>query len=147
MPGKASGMARCRRSVTVSSRLSSAARRSRRSSKSGAGFRPGPPAGTRRASPRTHRRAEPAAAETDLRLKRLYDPIEAGVAELDDPALNELIANLKAIRDTYLCDAGDVRPAGRTWSRGSSGRHASGSGSTAAAIAAIIPARLRSASK
>lgn len=27
------------------------------------------------------------AAETELRLKRLYDAIEAGVADLDDPAL------------------------------------------------------------
>ncbi len=27
------------------------------------------------------------AAEADLRLKRLYDAIEAGVADLDDPAL------------------------------------------------------------
>lgn len=27
------------------------------------------------------------AAETDLRLKRLYDAIETGVADLDDPAL------------------------------------------------------------
>lgn len=30
------------------------------------------------------------AAETDLRLKRLYDTIEAGVASLDDPALLDL---------------------------------------------------------
>ncbi len=27
------------------------------------------------------------AAEADLRLKRLYDAIESGVADLDDPAL------------------------------------------------------------
>ena len=39
------------------------------------------------------------AAETDLRLKRLYDPIEPGVADLDDPALKERIVGLKAIRD------------------------------------------------
>jgi site-specific DNA recombinase len=39
------------------------------------------------------------AAETDLRLKRLYDAIESGVADLDDPALKERIAGLKAIRD------------------------------------------------
>jgi hypothetical protein len=38
-------------------------------------------------------------AETDLRLKRLYDAIEAGVADLDDPALKGRIANPKAIRD------------------------------------------------
>ena len=45
------------------------------------------------------------AAETDLRLKRLYDAIEAGVADLDDPALKERIASLKAIRDQAQADA------------------------------------------
>ena len=45
------------------------------------------------------------AAETDLRLKRLYDAIEAGVADLDDPALKERVANLKAIRDQAQADA------------------------------------------
>jgi site-specific DNA recombinase len=45
------------------------------------------------------------AAETDLRLKRLYDAIEAGVAELDDPALKERIAGLKAIRDQARADS------------------------------------------
>ncbi len=45
------------------------------------------------------------AAETDLRLKRLYDAIEAGVADLDDPALRERIAGLKAIRDQAQADA------------------------------------------
>ena len=45
------------------------------------------------------------AAETDLRLKRLYDAIEAGVAHLDDPALKERIVSLKAIRDQAQADA------------------------------------------
>jgi len=45
------------------------------------------------------------AAETDLRLKRLYDAIESGVADLDDPALKERIAGLKAIRDQAQADA------------------------------------------
>jgi len=45
------------------------------------------------------------AAETDLRLKRLYDAIEAGVADLDDPALKERIAGLKAIRDQAQADS------------------------------------------
>jgi hypothetical protein len=45
------------------------------------------------------------AAETDLRLKRLYDAIESGVADLDDPALKERIASLKAIRDQAQADA------------------------------------------
>ena len=45
------------------------------------------------------------AAETDLRLKRLYDAIEAGVADLDDPALRERVVSLKAIRDQAQADA------------------------------------------
>ncbi len=45
------------------------------------------------------------ASETDLRLKRLYDAIEAGVADLNDPALKERVASLKAIRDQAQADA------------------------------------------
>ena len=45
------------------------------------------------------------AAEADLRLKRLYDAIEAGIADLEDPALRERIASLKAIRDQAQADA------------------------------------------
>jgi site-specific DNA recombinase len=45
------------------------------------------------------------AAETDLRLKRLYDAIEAGIADLADSALKERIASLKAIRDQAQVDA------------------------------------------
>ncbi len=45
------------------------------------------------------------AAESDLRLKRLYEAIEAGVADLDDPALKERIAGLKVIRDQAMADA------------------------------------------
>ena len=45
------------------------------------------------------------AAESELRLKRLYDAIEAGVADLDDPALKERIVSLKAIRDQTQADA------------------------------------------
>ena len=40
-----------------------------------------------------------------MRLKRLYDAIEAGVADLDDPALKERIAGLKVIRDQARADA------------------------------------------
>jgi hypothetical protein len=39
------------------------------------------------------------AAEAELRLKRLYDAIESGVADLNDPALKDRIAGLKSIRD------------------------------------------------
>ena len=39
------------------------------------------------------------AAETDAKLKRLYDAIENGIADLADPMLKDRIAELKAIRD------------------------------------------------
>ena len=45
------------------------------------------------------------ATESEQRLKRLYDAIEAGVADLDDPALKERIAGLKVIRDQARADA------------------------------------------
>ena len=45
------------------------------------------------------------AAEAEARLKRLYDAIEAGVADLDDPALKDRIDGLKAIRDQAKADA------------------------------------------
>jgi site-specific DNA recombinase len=45
------------------------------------------------------------AAETELRLKRLYDAIESGVADLDDPALKDRIDGLKATRDQARADA------------------------------------------
>ena len=44
-------------------------------------------------------------AETELRLKRLYDAIESGVADLDDPALKDRIVALKATRDQARADA------------------------------------------
>jgi site-specific DNA recombinase len=45
------------------------------------------------------------ATETDLRLKRLYDAIESGVADLDDPELKDRIAALKSTRDQARVDA------------------------------------------
>lgn len=45
------------------------------------------------------------ATEADLRLKRLYDAIESGVAELSDPDLKERIGNLKTLRDQARVDA------------------------------------------
>jgi site-specific DNA recombinase len=45
------------------------------------------------------------AAESEARLKRLYDAIEAGVADLHDPALKDRIDGLKAIRDQSKADA------------------------------------------
>ena len=43
--------------------------------------------------------------ESDLRLKRLYDAIEAGVADLDDPGLKDRIDGLKGIRDQAKADS------------------------------------------
>lgn len=45
------------------------------------------------------------AAETELRLKRLYDAIESGVADLEDPAPKDRIVGLKATRDQARTDA------------------------------------------
>jgi DNA invertase Pin-like site-specific DNA recombinase len=45
------------------------------------------------------------ATEADLRLKRLYDAIETGVADLNDPGLKERLAGLKAIRDQSQANA------------------------------------------
>jgi site-specific DNA recombinase len=45
------------------------------------------------------------ASEADAKLKRLYDAIENGVADLADPMLKDRIAELKAIRDQARTDA------------------------------------------
>ena len=45
------------------------------------------------------------ATETDAKLKRLYDAIENGVADLADPMLKDRIAELKAVRDQARSDA------------------------------------------
>src|SRR6202521_2236766 len=45
------------------------------------------------------------AVEADLRLKRLYDAIETGAADLGDPGLKERMAGLKAVRDQARADA------------------------------------------
>lgn len=44
------------------------------------------------------------ATEADQRLRRLYDAIESGVADITDPALKERIDRLKAIRDQANAD-------------------------------------------
>jgi site-specific DNA recombinase len=46
-----------------------------------------------------------AAAEADAKLKRLYDAIENGVADLSDPLLKDRIGELKATRDQVRLDA------------------------------------------
>jgi hypothetical protein len=45
------------------------------------------------------------AAEADAKLKRLYDAIENGIADLTDPMLKDRIAKLKAVRDQARADA------------------------------------------
>lgn len=45
------------------------------------------------------------AAESELRLKQLYNAIEGGVADIDDPALKDRIDGLKAIREQARADA------------------------------------------
>jgi site-specific DNA recombinase len=56
------------------------------------------------------------AAEADAKLKRLYDAIENGIADLSDPMLKDRIAELKATRDQALLDAerAEVERAGPT---------------------------------
>jgi site-specific DNA recombinase len=44
-------------------------------------------------------------AEADARLKRLYDAIENGIADLSDPLLKDRIGELKATRDQARLDA------------------------------------------
>src|SRR4029453_12075106 len=45
------------------------------------------------------------AAEAEARLKRLYDAIENGIADVSDPMLKERVTELKAIRDQARADA------------------------------------------
>ncbi len=45
------------------------------------------------------------ASEADAKLKRLYDAIENGIADLSDPLLKDRIAELKATRDQARRDA------------------------------------------
>ena len=45
------------------------------------------------------------AAEADAKLRRLYDAIENGVADLSDPMLKDRISELKATRDQARLDA------------------------------------------
>jgi hypothetical protein len=45
------------------------------------------------------------AAEADAKLKRLYDAIENGIADVADPMLKERVTELRAIRDQARADA------------------------------------------
>jgi hypothetical protein len=57
----------------------------------------------RRASHATELRKK--AAEADARLKRLYDAIESGVADIEDQSLKERIAELRALKSQAQVDA------------------------------------------
>ncbi|HKM55556.1 MAG TPA: recombinase family protein, partial [Isosphaeraceae bacterium] len=57
------------------------------------------------------------AAETDLRLKRLYDAIESGVVDLGDPALKERVAGLKTVRDQARNDSDRAQATSETTDR------------------------------
>jgi site-specific DNA recombinase len=45
------------------------------------------------------------AAEAEAKLKRLYDAIENGIADVSDPMLKERVAELKGVRDQARADA------------------------------------------
>src|SRR5215471_2024806 len=45
------------------------------------------------------------AAEADAKLKRLYDAIENGIADVSDPMLKQRVTELRAIRDQARADA------------------------------------------
>lgn len=44
-------------------------------------------------------------AEAEAKLKRLYDAIESGIADVSDPLLRERVTELKAVRDQARADA------------------------------------------
>jgi site-specific DNA recombinase len=50
-------------------------------------------------------RSRKRASEADAKLKRLYDAIESGIADLGDPMLKDRITELKATRDQARADA------------------------------------------
>jgi site-specific DNA recombinase len=52
-------------------------------------------------------------ADADAKLKRLYDAIEAGVADLTDPTLKSRVAELVAVRDQARVDAERSEAIGR----------------------------------
>jgi len=45
------------------------------------------------------------ASEADAKLKRLYDAIENGIADVSDPVLKDRVTELRAIRDQARADA------------------------------------------
>lgn len=91
------------------------------------------------------------AAETDAKLKRLYDAIENGIADLADPMLKDRIAELKATRDQARADAeraeGALDRLGPAITKPSPGRPAGACAQRAAATAATIFAHSLSALK
>ena len=94
------------------------------------------------------------AAEADAKLKRLYDAIENGVADLSDPMLKDRVAELKAVRDQARADAaprvrpnGSGRPSRRRRSKRLPDRPASASERNPTTTVVTISARLPNASR
>ncbi len=83
------------------------------------------------------------AAEAAAKLKRLYDAIENGIADVSDPMLKERVTELRAVRDQARADA--ERAEGALDRLGPS--IASACAPRAAATAAITSAPSRNASK
>ena len=89
------------------------------------------------------------AAEADAKLKRLYDAIENGIADVSDPMLKERVTELKAVRDQARADAeraesawiGLGRASHRRRSKPSRARPAGACGTRPAATAATTCGR------
>jgi site-specific DNA recombinase len=88
------------------------------------------------------------AAEADAKLKRLYDAIENGIADLSDPMLKDRITELKATRDQARLDAerrmrlnGPARPSRHRPLRRLPGPPASGCGPRTEVTAVTTSAR------
>ena len=57
------------------------------------------------------------ASEAEAKLKRLYDAIENGIADVSDPMLKERVTELKSVRDQARADAERAEGALKTFAR------------------------------
>jgi site-specific DNA recombinase len=80
------------------------------------------------------------AAEAEAKLKRLYDAIENGVADLSDPMLKDRIAELTAVRDQADRTGPAITPqALKTFARQARRRMRTETAATAAITCAHLP--------
>ena len=86
------------------------------------------------------------ATRTDLRLKRLYDAIESGVADLGDADLKDRIASLKSTRDHFRAlaqwvevDTGEVRIMGSKSNLLQTLAAGAGTGTKLGAVPSFVP--------